>query len=47
MTWIGGWAEMKKILAAVKKHDGDPTELIGYREIKVHFVLDVKLGENF
>ena len=38
---------MKKIRSAVELHDGDPTELIGYQQINVHFVFDVKLGENF
>ncbi len=39
--------EMKKIVDAFERHDGDPSELVGYQEITTHMVFDIKLGENF
>ena len=39
--------EMKKIKQAFRKYDGDPTSLIGYKEITTHIIFDIKMGENF
>ena len=39
--------EMKNVRKSFKIHDGDPNELIGYQEIKLHLIYDVKMAENF
>ena len=30
-----------------EKYDGDPNELIGYQEIELHLIYDIKMAENF
>ena len=41
--------EMKKIidLNTFKKYDEEPDALVGYQEITVNIVFDIKLSENF
>ena len=39
--------EMVKIKNAVRKYNGDPSDLVGYQEITGHMIIDVKLGEGF
>ena len=39
--------EMKKIRAAITLHHGDTSQLIGFQQISVHLIFDIKLGENF
>ena len=39
--------EMVKIKNAVRKYNGDPSDLVGYQEITGHMIFDVKLGEGF
>eukprot|EP00978_Attheya_sp_CCMP212_P000550 scaffold1076_cov32-Attheya_sp.AAC.2 len=37
---------MKNVRISFEEYDGNPEELIGYKEITGHLVFDVKLGEN-
>ena len=39
--------EMSKVRVAFELYEDDPSKLIGYQQIKMHMVFDVKLGENF
>ena len=39
--------EMKKIREAFTEYNGDLKSLVGYQEITVHMIFDIKLGENF
>ena len=39
--------EMSNVKVAFEEYNGNPSELIGYQEIKCHMVFDVKLSENF
>ena len=39
--------EMSNVKVAFEEYNGNPSELIGYQEIKWHMVFDVKLSENF
>ena len=39
--------EMQKIVDAFQKHDGDPSDLIGYKELTCHMIFDIKISENF
>ena len=38
---------MKKVRPAFRLYKGDTKDLIGYQEITMHFIFDVKLGGNF
>jgi len=40
---------MKKIqdLSTFRKYNGGPETLVGYQEITVHMIFDIKLSENF
>ena len=38
---------MKNNQIAFKTYDGNPEELIGYKEITGHLIYTVKLSENF
>lgn len=39
--------EMYKVRIAVSESQISPDELVGYQEIRLHMVFDIKLGENF
>ena len=39
--------EMIKVKSAVEECDKSPDELVGYQEVDLHMIFDVKLGENF
>ena len=39
--------EMSKVRVAFEVYEDDPSKLIGYEQIKMHMVFDIKLGENF
>lgn len=39
--------EMKKIREAFTEYNGNIRDLVGYQEITVHMIFDIKLGENF
>ena len=39
--------EMKKVKEAVRIHDGNEEELVGYQQITGHLIFDIKLGEGF
>ena len=39
--------DMKNVRIAFKNHDGDPNELIGYQDIELHLIFDIKMAENF
>ena len=39
--------EMNKVRIAFELYEDDPSKLIGYEQIKMHMVFDIKLGENF
>ena len=38
---------MSKIFFDVADHDDNISDLVGYQDILVHMIFDVKLGENF
>ena len=44
---IGIQEEMKKVRAAVTESTIPPEDLVGYQEIDLHMIFDIKLGENF
>ena len=39
--------ELKNVCVAFELYEGNPEELIGYEQVTVHMIYDVKLGENF
>ena len=46
--WTNAIAEeMVKVRGAVEECTRSPDELVGYQEIELHMVFDIKLGENF
>ena len=38
---------MNKVRVAVQESNVSPNKLIGYQEIGLHMIFDIKLGENF
>ena len=39
--------EIINVRVALKKYDGDTENLIGYQEITLHMIFDIKISENF
>lgn len=47
MWWETICKEMKNVRIAFEEYNGKIKDLIGYQEVKVHIVFDVKMRENF
>ena len=47
LWWEAICKEMKNVRIAFEEYDGKIEDLVGYQQIKLHIVFDVKMGENF
>ena len=47
LWWNAICKEMKNVRVAFEEYDGSISDLIGYRQISMHMIFDIKMGENF
>jgi hypothetical protein len=47
LWWDDIQKEMRNVRPRVERYDGDVKDLVGYQEVKLHFIFDIKIGENF
>ena len=47
LWWDAICKEMKNVRIAFEEYDGRIEDLIGYKELGMHLIFDVKMGENF
>ena len=47
LWWDAICKEMKNVRIAFEEYDGNVDDLVGYKELDMHMIFDIKMGENF